>query len=164
MLAASDSPSLADMEIPCTGLGPAGATTAPSRGPDPEPLGFERFHRLTSRRARRPAASPGRTAPPPPPCDACERGAPPHLPIPDFIPGEPALISPYLTDGRRLLRIISHASLGSEMIVVLEDCETLVVELKAWQELAGGIRALPATPAREAQAHDDDASQRERTV
>jgi hypothetical protein len=30
------------------------------------------------------------------------------------------------------------------MIVVLEDCETLAVELRTWQELAGRVRALRA--------------------
>jgi hypothetical protein len=52
------------------------------------------------------------------------------------------LLAPYLTDGRRLLRIVSHTTLGSEMLVLLEDCQTLVVELRMWQELAGRVRAL----------------------
>jgi hypothetical protein len=49
---------------------------------------------------------------------------------------------PYLTDGDELLRIVSRVSLGSEMIVLLEDCRTLEVTLKAWSELAGRLRAV----------------------
>jgi hypothetical protein len=44
--------------------------------------------------------------------------------------------------GGKLLRIVSHVSLGSEMIVLLEDCRTLEVTLKTSSELAGRVRAV----------------------
>jgi hypothetical protein len=97
------------MEISFTG--PTAAVTAPSRGPDPEPLGSERFKRLTSRRAVAFTCSVGT---PCPPGAAGGRVARARLPVPGFIPSEPALLSPYLTDGRRLLRVVSRAYLGSE--------------------------------------------------
>jgi hypothetical protein len=90
------------------------ADVAPTLGPDPEPLGTERLQRLTLRQA-------------PAPSWCC-----------------PSLISPYITDGDRLMRVVSRAALGSETILLLEDCRTLEVVLKTWPELAGRVRAVPA--------------------
>jgi hypothetical protein len=56
-------------------------------------------------------------------------------PIPPCVGSEPSLIHPYLTDGARLLRILGRAILGSEMILLLEDCRTLDVRLYTWREL-----------------------------
>jgi hypothetical protein len=119
---------------------------APRRGPDAEPLGSERFARLTSlptegetrpRRSRAASVCPSDTA--------HEQPTRPSLPVPACVRSEPALLAPYVTDGRRLLRIVSHASLGNEMIILLEDCDTLKVVLSTWAELAGRVRAVPAS-------------------
>jgi hypothetical protein len=61
-----------------------------------------------------------------------------HLPIPRCVGSEPSLIPPYLTDGISLLRIVGRASLGSEMILLVEDCRTLDVRLYTWRELSVG--------------------------
>jgi hypothetical protein len=68
------------------------------------------------------------------------------LPIPARLTSEPALVSPYLTDGTRLLRIVSRVSLGNEMVLLLEDCRTLEVVLRTWREIAGRPQAI-RTPA-----------------
>jgi hypothetical protein len=118
---------------------------APRRGPDPEPLGAERFGCLTSLPTEgetRPSRS--RAALVCPSDSAHEQPTRPSLPVPVCVRSEPALLAPYLTDGRRLLRIVSHAPLGNEMVVLLEDCQTLEVMLKTWAELAGRFRAVPA--------------------
>jgi hypothetical protein len=113
-------------------------------GPDPEPVGSERFCRLVrgqedrARTAREPSVrSSARTV-------RGERAVRARPPVPACIGSEPALVSPYLTDGRRLLRIVSHTALGSEMIVLVEDCRTLISALETWRGLAGRVRAVQA--------------------
>jgi len=64
------------------------------------------------------------------------------LPIPACLRSEPSLLTPYLTDGRKLLRIVTRVWLGSEMVLLLEDCRTLEVSLKTWPERAGRVRAV----------------------
>jgi hypothetical protein len=67
-----------------------------------------------------------------------------YLPIPSYVRSEPALVAPYLTAGNKLLRILSRASLGTEMILLLEDCHTLEVARRTRSELADDARSLSA--------------------
>ena len=120
-------------------------------GPDPEPLGTERTERLMAASAGgllRSVSGHSRHRPQPrrPPSarrvrDGC-RGVG-SRPIPVCVRREPALFTPYLTDGRELRRIVGRVSLGSEMIILIEDCRVLDVTLKTWSELAGRVRAVP---------------------
>ena len=68
-------------------------------------------------------------------------------PIPLCVGSEPSLIHPYLTGGVSLLRILGRAILGSEMILLLEDCRTLDVRLYTWREL--NARGRPVSSVRD---------------
>ena len=83
----------------------------------------------------------------------------------DLIPGR------YLTDGRRLLRVVSRLADGRSVLVVLEDCLTLGIRAYAMVELepmgmrpvrrakrpAGG-EAWPVTSAAAGRSDDTDPS------
>ena len=123
------------------------AADPPSLGPDPEPFSTERVDRLMSRCAdglsrraqdqtRHRSQSVVRHR------FGSGRRIAGSLPIPARMRSEPSLLTPYLTDGRKLLRIVTRVWLGSEMVLLLEDCRTLEVSLKTWPELAGRVRAV----------------------
>ena len=123
------------------------AADPPSLGPNPEPFSTERVDRLMSRCAdglsrraqdqtRHRSQSVVRHR------FRAGRRIAGSLPIPACLRSEPSLLTPYLTDGRKLLRIVTRVWLGSEMVLLLEDCRTLEVSLKTWPELAGRVRAV----------------------
>ncbi|MGZ4325785.1 MAG: hypothetical protein ACXVHX_23795 [Solirubrobacteraceae bacterium] len=61
------------------------------------------------------------------------------------MPSQALVPGGYVTDGRRLFRVVSRLAAG-ESVLVVEDCLTLDVQVFAWTELdAMGLRAVRPT-------------------